>query len=168
MLLFKSTKTVKAKKDYLRPSTPAKLSIIQRNETRTSCDCYYDQRMKSWIQAKFPYSSIFFIDRNDFENDRKKLNHFGPTVWKYRLMNTVTVSFNTTVRQMTEVFFWPDCLSEKKRFNISYWGFCLRKTHITLAHEPASRSNETADFSQIRPSLRNRQVRVKSKHTRKK
>ena len=34
---------------------------------------------------------------------RKKLSHFGQNIWKYRLMNTVTASFNTTVRQMTEM-----------------------------------------------------------------
>ena len=30
--------------------------------------------------------------------------HFDQNVWKYRPMNTVTASFNTTVRQMTEMF----------------------------------------------------------------
>jgi len=29
-------------------------------------------------------------------------------------MNTVMVSFNTTVRQMTKMFQWPKCLSKKK------------------------------------------------------
>jgi len=36
-------------------------------------------------------------------NDQKDLSHFGQIVWKYKLMNTVTASFNTTVRQMTEM-----------------------------------------------------------------
>jgi len=52
----------------------------------------------------------------------KKLNHFGQNVWKYRLKITVMVSFNATVRQMTEMFQcrkhlgkkWPKCFSEKK------------------------------------------------------
>jgi len=35
--------------------------------------------------------------------NEKKLSHFGQNVSKYRLMNTVTASFNTTVRQMTEM-----------------------------------------------------------------
>ena len=48
----------------------------------------------------------------------KKLSHFGRNVWKCRLRNTVTVSFNTTVRQMTEIFQWPKCLSKK-------WSKCL-------------------------------------------
>ena len=39
-----------------------------------------------------------------FWNDRKKFSHFRQNVWKYRLINTVTVSFNKTVRQMTEMF----------------------------------------------------------------
>ena len=52
-----------------------------------------------------------------FWNDRKKLNHFGH-VWKYGLKNTVMVSFNTTVRQMTEMFQRPKCLSKNDR-NVS-------------------------------------------------
>jgi len=35
----------------------------------------------------------------------EKTSHFGQNVRKYRLMNTVTVNFNATVRQMTEIFF---------------------------------------------------------------
>jgi len=38
-----------------------------------------------------------------FLNERKKFSHFGQNVWKYILMNNVTTSFNTTVRQMTEM-----------------------------------------------------------------
>ena len=34
----------------------------------------------------------------------KKWSHFNQNVWKYRLRNTVTVSFNTTVRQMINCF----------------------------------------------------------------
>jgi len=39
-----------------------------------------------------------------FWNDQEKLSHFGQNVWKQRLKNTVTASFSTTVRQMTELF----------------------------------------------------------------
>jgi len=39
-----------------------------------------------------------------FWNDWKKLSHFSQNVWKYRLLNTVTASFNTNVRQMTEMY----------------------------------------------------------------
>ena len=48
---------------------------------------------------------LFFsvIDRK-FLKWPKKLSHFGQNVWKYRLQNTVMVSFNTTVRQMTKMF----------------------------------------------------------------
>jgi len=44
---------------------------------------------------------LFFsvIDRND----RKKLSYFGQSARKYKLMNTVMASFNTIVRQMTEM-----------------------------------------------------------------
>jgi len=34
----------------------------------------------------------------------KKLSHFDQNAWKYRPMSTVTASFDTTVRQMTEMF----------------------------------------------------------------
>ena len=34
---------------------------------------------------------------------RKKLSGFVQNIWKYRLMNTATAGFNTTVRQMTEM-----------------------------------------------------------------
>jgi len=34
----------------------------------------------------------------------KKSSHFGQNVWKYKLMSTDTVSFNITMRQMTEMF----------------------------------------------------------------
>ena len=47
---------------------------------------------------------LFFavIDRNVFEMT-KNLSHFGQNVWKYKITNTVTASFDTTVRQMTEM-----------------------------------------------------------------
>jgi len=35
--------------------------------------------------------------------NEKNFSHFGQSVKKYRLMNTVTISFNTIVRQMTEM-----------------------------------------------------------------
>jgi len=34
----------------------------------------------------------------------KNLSHFGQNVSKYKLKNTVTTSFNTSVKQMTEMF----------------------------------------------------------------
>jgi len=55
-----------------------------------------------------------------FSNDRKKLCHFGQNVWKYRIMDTVAANFNTTVRQMIEMFQWPKCPS-KKMTEISQW-----------------------------------------------
>jgi len=57
---------------------------------------------------------VFFGHRlKCFWNDRKKSNHFGENVWKYRLMNTAVASFNTTVRQMTEMSQWPKFFSNK-------------------------------------------------------
>jgi len=43
-----------------------------------------------------------FSHRPIFLNDRKKLSQIGQNVWKYILVNTVTASFNTTVKQRTE------------------------------------------------------------------
>jgi len=40
---------------------------------------------------------------------------FKNTVWA---KNTVVASFNTTVRQMTEMFQWPKCLSKNDQ-NVS-------------------------------------------------
>ena len=39
-------------------------------------------------------------------------SHFGQNVWKHRLKNTATPSFNTPVRQMTEMFQWLKWLSK--------------------------------------------------------
>jgi len=38
-----------------------------------------------------------------FWNDRKNLSQFGDNVWKGWLVNTVVVSFNTIVKQMTKI-----------------------------------------------------------------
>ena len=54
--------------------------------------------------------------------DRKEFSHLGQNGWKYSLMNTVTASSNTTVRQMIEMFQWPICLSEKKQWSTPILG----------------------------------------------
>ena len=59
-----------------------------------------------------------------FWSDRKKLSHFGQKVWKFRLKNTVMVSFNTTVRQMTEMFQW------KKTQNVIRAWIRLRMSYV--------------------------------------
>jgi len=41
-------------------------------------------------------------------------------------MNTVTASFNKTVRQTTEIFQWPKCLSEKGRYHVCVKNFCTQ------------------------------------------
>ena len=47
---------------------------------------------------------VFFGHRPKwFWNDWIKWSHFGQNVWKYRLMNTVTASFNKSVRQTSEM-----------------------------------------------------------------
>jgi len=43
-------------------------------------------------------------------------------------MNTVTVSFNTTVRQMTEMSQWPKCLSNK-------WPKCLSDQNVSAIND---------------------------------
>jgi len=45
-------------------------------------------------------------------------------------MNTVTASFNTSVRQMTEMFQWPICLSKNYR-NVSAKKHPAHNTHVT-------------------------------------
>ena len=52
------------------------------------------------------FCGCFFsvTDRNVFEMTEKILSHFGQNVWSYKLMNTATASYNTVVRQMTNMF----------------------------------------------------------------
>jgi len=74
--------------------------------------------MKSYEHVRCWCISVFFLSflshrPKGFWNDWKILSHFGQNVWKYRLKNTVMVSFDTTVRQMTEMFQCPKCLSKK-------------------------------------------------------
>ena len=57
------------------------------------------------LGARPPRSWCFFSHRpKRFWNDQKILGHFDQNDWKYRLINTVTANFNTTVKQMTEMF----------------------------------------------------------------
>jgi len=58
--------------------------------------------------VKFNTFSILSIPRGN------PVSYFGQNVWKYRLTNTVTVSFNAIMRQMTEISLQrkrPKCLS---------------------------------------------------------
>jgi len=79
-----------------------------------------------WVGAASSNLSFFGHRPKWFWNDRKKSSHFGQNVWKYGLKCTVTASFNTTVRQMTEMFQWPKCLNEiwPKYLN-KIWPKCL-------------------------------------------
>ena len=45
----------------------------------------------------------FFGHRPNFLNDRKKLRRLGRNVWKGRLVNAATASFNDITGQMTEM-----------------------------------------------------------------
>jgi len=81
---------------------------------------------------------------NRFWNDRKKLSHFGQDAWKYRLKNTFRASFNTTVRQMTEMFQWRKCFSKK-------WPKCFREKWKT-AWKRYHRLNTGFGTSPCRPT----------------
>jgi len=50
------------------------------------------------------WTSVFLVMNQIFCTWLKILSQFGHNVWKYRLMNYVTESFNTTMEQMTEMF----------------------------------------------------------------
>ena len=67
---------------------------------------------------------VFFGHRPKwFWNDWIKWSHFGQNVWKYRLMNTVTASFNKSVRQTSE-------MSSQKKLNP--WDSCLRRQQLYM------------------------------------
>jgi len=75
------------------------------HEARNSTINFHEQ--VSSTEANALQTCFFFGHRsNFFLNDQKKLSHFGQNVWKYMLMIIFTVSFNTTVRQMTEMSQW--------------------------------------------------------------
>jgi len=93
--------TTKQKKDHWNTQGHARFIAKRNNGKQTRLPC----SVQSWL---------FFGHRpKRFWIVRKKLSHFGQNVEKYRPMNTVTATFNTTVRQMTELFHWPKCLSKK-------------------------------------------------------
>jgi len=78
------------------------------------------------------FQTVFFFGHRPicFWNDRKKLSHFGQNVWKYRLINTVTASFNTTLRQMTEM-----SQRKKKQFSNCTWAnfnWLRKQSHLVL------------------------------------
>jgi len=76
------------------------------------------------------FQSFFGHTLKCFWNYRKKLSHFHQNIWKYRLKNTVTMSFNTKVRQVTKM------TQEKKQARISTqksqhkWEVATQKTTI--------------------------------------
>ena len=80
----------------------------------TLCASLRGQRCIAAIEPR----QFFFGHRpNLFSHDRKKLSQFSHNVLKYRLLNTVTASSNTTMGQMTEMSQnkWPKCLKTNDR-----------------------------------------------------
>jgi len=47
------------------------------------------------------------------------------------LKNNVMVSFNTTVRQITDIFQWPKCLSKKRQKYKSWSSIFLCSLYMT-------------------------------------
>jgi len=89
----------------------------------------FNKLLFSWPPAVF-FQPVFSHWLKCFWNDWKKLSHFSHNVWKYRLMDTVMVSFNINVRQMHEMSQqkWLKCLSEKKQ------AICqLKMVHLKLS-----------------------------------
>ena len=69
----------------------------------------------------------------------KKIKLFR-SVWKYRLKNTVMVSFNKAVRQMTEMFEWPKYLSEN-------WPKCFSEKKQVIGNDEKCKTLVTAQPS---------------------
>jgi len=72
-------------------------------------------RLLQWFAAGF----FFGHKLKYFWNDLKKSSNFGQNFWKYRRMNTVMTTFDTTVRQMTEMFQSSKCHSKKRPKGLS-------------------------------------------------
>jgi len=77
------------------------------------CTNTFNGKTQRYVMYTFLQTCFFSATDRIFFNGRKKLSHFGQNVRKYRLINTVTASINTTVRHVTEIFQWPKCLSKK-------------------------------------------------------
>jgi len=56
-----------------------------------------------WFTGDGGWVYFFGHRPNIFEVPKKQLSQFGHNVWKSRLVNTVTASFNTVTGQMTEM-----------------------------------------------------------------
>jgi len=78
---------------------------------------------------------VFFGHRPQwFWNDRKKLSHFGQNVWKYRLMNTVTVSFLYNCDRNDRKCFSDQKVSAKNYRNISEKKISIKLTWLHQLH----------------------------------
>ena len=83
--------------------------------TKTS---YHQALYGCLFEARFFFSLFFGHRLTSFLNDRKILSQFGHNVWKYRLVNAITASFNTIIGQMTE-------MSQRKKVGLKYIGHTL-------------------------------------------
>lgn len=83
-------------------------------------------------------------------NDRIKLSPFGQNVWKCRLKNTVTTSFDTTLRQMTKT-------SQRKR---------NRPSELSLYPKQVKPKNPNALLCEIHYLLHFKLVIFKNDHVR--
>jgi len=76
---------------------------------------FSESRDPSYVNSACIFRSFFGYRPKCFWNDWKKFSNFGQNVWKYRVMNIVEVSFNTTLRQMAEMFQRPKWLIKKTK-----------------------------------------------------
>jgi len=65
------------------------------------------------------FSVIFRSKKRNVFEMTEKIKPFWLDVWKYKLINTVMASFNTVVRELTEIYEWPKCLVSAKMTEMS-------------------------------------------------
>jgi len=89
------------------------------------------------------WAVLFFGHRpKRYRNDRKKLSHFDQEVRKQ--IKQAMASFDTTVRQMTEMFQWAKYLSKK-------WPKCLIERKKTVGQFDTS---GTVDWERVTEARR--------------
>jgi len=75
---------------YVTLSMSAARVLVWRDNR--DCPIFYDLGNREASAARW----VFFRSRTEMSS-----SHFGQNVWKYKLMNTASARFNTTVRQLT-------------------------------------------------------------------
>ena len=134
------------------PKTWGYLAIAQKESDD------WRQRAIYRSAAAHPWTSVFyrsFFGRRPklFWNDRKKLSHFGQNFWKYRVMNTVTASFNTTVRQMTE-------MSQRKKTALNCLLWSETETGDGTSHDNAAEATHATHCRSTKPVQKNSKTTV--------